>query len=513
MNRSGSDPAPGPARTGHADPLTELAALRAELERAERASDYKTWFIGQVSHEVRTPLNSILGFASLLAEEHGLMPEEQRSEYLQIILRNSRHVLHVLNDLLNLSKIEVGTLEVSLADVNAVEVAQAAVTALTPLAEERAIRVRIEVEGVAWVRADTGRLRQVLFNLLENAIKYSPRDSAVAVRVQGGTAGTRIEVRDRGPGIAPEDQEKLFKEFSRLVAQGKKVAGAGLGLALSKRLVELMGGEIGVQSATGEGSTFWVTLPPGRAPERLSLPTRVFSRPGELRPPPGGGRTVVVVDDEPDILALTRIVLERGGYTVVTDDGSRGVVDRVRGAGPELVLLDMNLAECTGADVLMAMRAEPLLATVPVVAFSASAGLERVVGGEAGFTGYLMKPVEPRALLEAVRTQLSRCDWTDEEEEYMGPLRARFREGLAGRRRELRRMTAEGDRDGVIREAHKLRGAAGGYGLPAVSAAAAEVEELLRGEGVGLDDGALVGALLVLEREMEAATETAAGPA
>lgn len=511
MNRTGSDPAPAPAADPR-DPAEELAALRAELQRAERASDYKTWFIGQVSHEVRTPLNSILGFASLLAEEHGLMPEEQRSEYLQIILRNSRHVLHVLNDLLNLSKIEVGTLEVSLADVNAVEVAQAAVTALTPLAEERAIRVRIEVEGAAAVRADTGRLRQVLFNLLENAIKYSPRDSAVAVRVHGGSDGTRIEVRDRGPGIAPEDQEKLFKEFSRLHAQGKKVAGAGLGLALSKRLVELMDGDIGVDSAAGEGSTFWITLPPGRVPERLSLPARVFAHTGDLRPPPGQGRTVVVVDDEPDILALTRIVLERGGYTVVTDDGSPGVVGRLRGAGPELVLLDMNLTECTGADVLTEMRAEPLLATVPVVAFSASTGLERVVGGDAGFTGFLTKPVEPRALLEAVRTQLSRFGW-DEEEEYMAPLRARFRDGLAGRRGELRRMAAEGDRDGVIREAHKLRGAAGGYGLPAISAAATMVEELLRDESVTLEDRGVAGALLVLEREMEAATQSAAEPA
>lgn len=513
MNRTGPDPAPAAARAEPLDALEELAILRADLERAERASDYKTWFIGQVSHEVRTPLNSILGFTSLLAEEHALMPEEQRSEYLQIILRNSRHVLHVLNDLLNLSKIEVGTLEVSLADVNAVEVAQAAVTALTPLAEERAIRVRIEVEGMAAVRADTGRLRQVLFNLLENAIKYSPRDSGVAVRVHGGSDGTRIEVQDRGPGIAPEDQEKLFKEFSRLLAQGKKVAGAGLGLALSKRLVELMGGEIGVESAAGEGSTFWVTLPPARAPERISLPARVFSHPGAPPPPAGGGRTVVVVDDEPDILALTRIVLERGGYTVVTDDGSTGVVDRLRGTGPELVLLDMNLAECTGSEVLTEMRAEPLLATVPVVAFSASTGLERVVGGEIGFTGYLMKPVEPRALLEAVRTQLSRGASEDSEEEYMGPLRARFREGLAVRRRELRRMTDAGDGDGVVREAHKLRGAAGAYGFRSVSEAATAVEELLRDGAVTLGDPEVAAALTVLEREMESAAETAAGPA
>jgi signal transduction histidine kinase len=300
------------------------AAADARVAEAERASDAKTRFIGNVSHEFRTPLSSIIGFTSLLAAEHSRLPDAQRAEYLEIVLRNARHLLHVINDILNLSKVEAGTLEVSPAPVYVPEAVAAVVASLGPMAEERRIAVRTVDRSRHFAVADTGRLRQVLQNLLENAIKYSPQGSAVEVEVASGPGGVRIDVRDQGPGISSADQPRLFKEFSRIPQPGVRVAGAGLGLALSKQLVELMGGTIGVDSGPGPGSDFWVLLPAGEeiASEGAAAP----------RPTGAGARermgTVAVVDDDPDIRAFVAAILEGVGYAVVSDDGRDGAADR-----------------------------------------------------------------------------------------------------------------------------------------------------------------------------------------
>ena len=217
-----------PRRPG---PATELEELRARLEDAERSSEEKTRFIRHVSHEFRTPLSSIIGFGALLQREGEALDPAVRAEYLEIVLRNARHLLHVVNDLLNISKVEAGKLEVTLAPVRVPEVAAAVVTALGPAAEERDIRLRLEDGGAPPALADSGRLRQVLFNLLENAIKYSPPGAEVVVCSRAAEGGVRVEVEDRGPGISRRDQARLFKEFSRVnppgIAGGGRGAGAG----------------------------------------------------------------------------------------------------------------------------------------------------------------------------------------------------------------------------------------------------------------------------------------------
>lgn len=460
------------------DPGAALRELAERLEEAERASDRKTAFIGHVAHEFRTPLSSILGFASILLEQETELPEERRRAYLEIILRNARHLQHVAMDILNLSKVEAGTLEVTLAPMDAAQAASAAIHSLQPQAAAREITLRLDAVEPAPVLADEGRLRQVLLNLLENAIKYSPPGSTVAVSARADADGARIEVRDRGPGISDRDQDRLFVEFSRINPGGRRVAGAGLGLALSKRMVELMDGEIGVVSTPGEGSTFWVALP-GVA---SGAPRRRAAAPAP-EPAGGGGAVVAVVDDEPDIRAYASAVLEHSGYRVVVDDGAPGVAERLAANPPGAILLDLDLGGRTGTEVLRELRALPELAGVPALVFSASTTRGEWAECEAaGFQGMVEKPVEPGALMEAVGALFPPAPApAAEPDDYLAPLRERFRAGLPGRLATLEERRARGDAEGFAREAHKLKGAAAGYGFAVLSEAAAAAEEASRG--------------------------------
>ncbi|HEX6913058.1 MAG TPA: HAMP domain-containing sensor histidine kinase, partial [Longimicrobium sp.] len=296
------------AGAGHEAAPPSFRALLARVAEAEHASVEKTRFIRNVSHEFRTPLSSIIGFASLLEREGDALDPALRAEYLAIVLRNARHLLHVVNDLLNISKVEAGTLEVTLVPLRAAEAAAAVITSLAPQAEERGVRIRLEDDGARPALADSGRLRQVLFNLLENAVKYSPPGGDIVVRACEKGGEVRLEVADQGPGIDPANQDRLFKEFSRVNPPGMRVVGAGLGLALSRMLTDAMGGRIGVDSALGEGSTFWVALPVAGAP--------AGAPPARPRPPAARARTetVAVVDDDGDIRAYVDAVLRRAGY-------------------------------------------------------------------------------------------------------------------------------------------------------------------------------------------------------
>jgi CheY-like chemotaxis protein/HPt (histidine-containing phosphotransfer) domain-containing protein len=463
-------------------PADAADALRARLHDAEQASAEKTRFIRHVSHEFRTPLSSIIGFAALLEREGERLDPGLRAEYLGIVLRNSRHLLHVVNDLLNISKVEAGTLEVSLSPVRAADVAVAVITALGPQAAERGVRVRLEDVDAPPALADSGRLRQVLFNLMENAIKYSPPGGEIVLRTRGMDGLVRVEVEDRGPGIEAGDLDRLFKEFSRINPPGSRVVGAGLGLALSRMLTEAMGGRIGVDSTAGQGSTFWIVLPAAGSP--VGGPAAPFPRAA------GRERTerIAVVDDDADIRAFARAVLERAGYPAVLDDGAPGVGERLRADPPALLLLDLNLAGRGGAEALAELRGVPELDGAVVLAFTAGTTPDPL---QPGFAGRVTKPVEPDALVAAVDEALEArippearpgpAEGEPDEDDFLAPLRIRFRAGLAGRLQAIEAAAADPEERGaLLRELHKLRGAAAGYGYDALADAAAEAEEVLR---------------------------------
>lgn len=485
-----------PPRARRPGPATELDELRARLEEAERSSEEKTRFIRHVSHEFRTPLSSIIGFGALLQREEAMDPGV-RAEYLEIVLRNARHLLHVVNDLLNISKVEAGKLEVTLAPTRVPEVAAAVVTALGPQAEVNGIRLRLEDADAPLALADSGRLRQVLFNLMENAVKYSPPGAEVVVRACAAEGGVRVEVVDRGPGISRRDQARLFKEFSRVNPPGMRVVGAGLGLALSRMLAEAMGGRIGVESTPGKGSTFWVALPAAVGPAAAGP---AAARAGAVRK---RTETVVVIDDDADLRAYASAVLQHAGYRAVVDEGMPGAGARLAGSNPAIVLLDMNLAGRSGREALAELRAVPTLASVPVLAFTAGAAAD--AAGE-GFAGRVSKPVEPDALLAqvdaAIQSLAARVPKPEpaDADDYLAPLRARFRAGLGSRRLAIESAAAQGDAEALRREVHKLRGAAGGYGYEALADAAGEAEEAVRAGGGAAEVARLV-AMLRAEAE------------
>ena len=407
-------------------------SLRHASVGAERASQAKSEFLSRMSHELRTPLNAILGFAQLLELDE--LPTSQASSVDQIQVAG-RHLLSLINEVLDISRIEAGRVSLSTEPVDVSDVLDEVTTLLAPVAEASGIELSVDVDGsrVLRVRADRQRLLQVLLNLGSNAVKYNSRGGSVAFVTEVGDGGrVRFEVRDTGPGIPHEQQDQLFVPFSRLGAERTAVEGTGVGLALSKQLVEVMGGVIGVESVPGHGSTFWIELLPvqpnegdehrrgeGPDPHRATayagavlgggdreghrVPT---SAPAGSGAPDGAGHGVVVlqIEDNPSNSALVEQVLaKRPGVRLVSAGEGRTGLELARQHRPDLVLLDLHLPDLPGDELLHRLKAVPELADTKVVVVSADATPSRIREMlDLGVEGYLTKPVDIEALLRLV---------------------------------------------------------------------------------------------------------------
>jgi PAS domain S-box-containing protein len=399
--------------------LTTQATLRAvaadlqkhvaELARAARAKDD---FLASMSHELRTPLNGILGLSEALAEGvYGPLDERQVGA-LGRIDESGRHLMALLNDVLDLAKVEAGKLELELDPVSVPDLCHGSLLVVQEPARRKRLSTTVTIApGLPRLVADHRRLKQVLVNLLSNAVKFTPEGGSIGIEVDRSAAGAglRLTVWDTGAGIAPEDQARLFQPFVQLDNRlSRQHVGTGLGLSLVRRLVDLHGGEVRVESEVGKGSRFTVTLPL-RAQAAPEVPPPAAPAP-ELPAPPrhlAAGRTVLVVDDDSTNRMLLRDVLEHAGYQVTEASDGHEAVAPALALRPAAILMDVQMPILDGLGAIAAIRASPSIAATPIAAVTALAMPDdearcRAAGADA----YLSKPVAVSRLLATVERLL-----------------------------------------------------------------------------------------------------------
>jgi signal transduction histidine kinase/CheY-like chemotaxis protein len=371
--------------------------LEEENRRVVEASRLKSEFLANMSHELRTPLNAIIGFAELIYDGHVTPDMPQFKEFMHDILTSGQHLLQLINDVLDLSKVEAGRLEFHPEETHLEKAVAESIGILRTMAAQKQITIAHEVDqSLGTVFVDRARLKQVLYNYLSNAIKFTPEEGRIAVTVSAvGGADFRIAVRDTGVGIAPADLPRLFIEFNQLEAgAAKKHQGTGLGLALTKRLIEAQGGTVGVHSTPGEGSTFFAVLP------RRATKGKPVAGPRSIASSRLDAETVLVIeDDAADQEAIAAALLAAGFNVEIATTRAQALV-KLGAQTFGAITLDLILPDASGADVLRDLRASERNRGVPVIVLTL-VGADGVV---AGFSvrNILTKPVNGAALLAAL---------------------------------------------------------------------------------------------------------------
>ena len=401
-----------------------LHETNAELEKAraaaEKANLAKSEFLSSMSHELRTPLNAVLGFAQLMASDvPPPLPSQQRS--IDQILKGGWYLLRLINEILDLAMIESGKVTMSQESMSLSDVLSDCQDMIEPQAHKRGIRLEFfKSDTKFYVHADRTRVKQVMINLLSNAIKYNSAGGDVVVKCSlSGVDRVRISVRDTGIGLTPEQLANLFQPFNRLGQENRAEEGTGIGLVVTKQLVELMGGVIGVESSIGMGTVFWVEFASSEAPhllidkaDELALERR------RIQLEEGAGQpTLLYVEDNPANLALVeQLIARRGDLRLLTAiDGPLGI-ELARAYLPDVILMDINLPGMSGYDALEVLRADPATQHIPVLALSANAMPRDVEKGlAAGFFRYLTKPIRVREFMEALDGAIEHAAATDQK--------------------------------------------------------------------------------------------------
>ncbi|HWO27369.1 MAG TPA: CHASE3 domain-containing protein, partial [Candidatus Acidoferrum sp.] len=367
-------------------------------EEAERTSKFKDQFLSTMSHELRTPLNAVLGFSDLLADErYGSLNDRQR-RYVTHIHTGGTHLLRLITDILDLSKIEAGRMEIVRENVSVASAFAEVLSALQPLAEKKSQTLFQQVEPNLYVRADGTRFKQILMNLIGNAIKFTPEGGRIQLIARKAEEQVRLEVRDNGPGIPPGQQQQIFEAFFRVAETGNATEGTGLGLAITARLVELHGSKLEIESRPGQGTCFYFFLPLlAIAPDEPAQTTIAAPRAGKAP-------RILVVEDNAATGQLIQSQLTSSGYDTLRCDQPERATEMAAEHQPDAITLDLLMQPVHGLEVLLQLKNDPRTSKIPVIIVTIVD--QPGVGTALGADEYLVKPVDKATLLAAVERSL-----------------------------------------------------------------------------------------------------------